>query len=624
MPELAEELRRLRMIQTAQKQAEHQAANPDETIGYEHARAESRGLHVRCPHCHNPVEIIVDTQLTDIACNTCGSYFSLVGDETDSHQAATITTIGHFELIERLGIGGFGTVWKARDTKLDRIVAVKIPRKGKLEPTEVEQFIREARVAAQLEHPNIVSVHEVGREAETVYIVSDYVRGVTLCDWLTGQHLTAREVAELCAKLADALHHAHEAGVIHRDLKPANIMIDADGEPHLMDFGLAKREVGEITMTVDGQILGTAAYMSPELAQGEAHRSDRRTDVYSLGVILFELLTGELPFRGNHHMLIHQAIHDEPPNPRTLNGRVARDLETICLKCLQKAPPARYDSAHELAEDLGRFFRDEPIKARPVSRFQHGWMWCRRNPVTAGFLSTTLALVSLLVVAGWWAYIDERHDRQKIEEALEQENLIRQALLQTETFRVFDTAVNQAADDPDFLAIITRTLADEELSKLRAILSDPAVEFRLGDERQKAQQQLIDHIVGKPLQKWTLSKFLNPPANKKIFAWFVLDDRGLMIAREPVGDGALNALGKNYARRTYFHGGTRDYDSLGEYLRNAPADRRRLDKTSLSRGFVTEETKEPVVVVSTPIMQKEQFLGVVGLMVKLVTSLDDD
>ena len=310
----------------------------EQTIDHTPSRGDSRGLRIRCPHCSNQVELLTDTPFDEISCGSCGSMFSLVDRAEATQMASPLKTIDRFDLVARLGVGGFGTVWKARDRELDRVVAVKIPRRGQLSAAEIEQFFREARSAAQLRHPHIVSVFEVGRDGETLYIVSDYVRGVALSDWLTGHRPSPWEVAELCFTVADALQHAHEHGVIHRDLKPSNIMIDEAGKPHLMDFGLAKREVGEITMTVDGQILGTPAYMSPEQAGGQGHWTDRRTDIYSFGVILFELLTGELPFRGNPQMQIHQRLTEDAPNARHLNSHIPRDLATICAKCLEREP----------------------------------------------------------------------------------------------------------------------------------------------------------------------------------------------------------------------------------------------------------------------------------------------
>jgi serine/threonine protein kinase len=368
----------------------------DGTIAHHPTRKDSRGLQICCPHCSNFVEVLTDTPYEEISCSTCGSTFSLVDREEMTRMAAPLKSIGRFDLISRLGLGGFGTVWKARDRDLDRTVAVKIPRRGQLAPSEIDQFFREARAAAQLRHPNIVQVHEVGRDGDTLFIVSDLVRGVTLSDWLTGKRLAIKEAAQLCIPIVAALHHAHQQGVVHRDLKPSNIMIDEEGQPHLTDFGLAKREIGEITMTVDGQILGTPSYMSPEQAAGEGHWTDRRTDIYSFGVVLFELLVGELPFRGNAQMQVHQRLTEDAPDPRKLNNHIPRDLATICWKCLEREPGNRYATAAEVGDELQRFLRGEPIHARPLSPIGRFSRWAQRKPMVA----TTAALTIILAIFG--------------------------------------------------------------------------------------------------------------------------------------------------------------------------------------------------------------------------------
>jgi serine/threonine protein kinase len=314
--------------------------------------------------------------------------------------------LGDYELLEEVGRGGQGVVFRARQKSLNRTVALKVISLGQwASKAHLKRFRLEAEAAARLEHPGIVPIHEVGERDGSCYFSMKFVEGGQLDEVARREPMPIRRAVELIAKVARTVHYAHEHGILHRDIKPGNILLDAKGEPHLTDFGLARLVESESSVTHTLEVLGTPSYMAPEQAVGNNAAVSSVTDVYGLGAVLYQLLTGQPPFAGGAtYETIKLLLDTEPRQPRLLNPKIDRDLSTICLKCLEKDPKRRYSSALALAEDLERWLKHEPILARHTGILTRGKKWVQRNPPSALLAAS---LIALAAAAGWIVWKSE-------------------------------------------------------------------------------------------------------------------------------------------------------------------------------------------------------------------------
>jgi eukaryotic-like serine/threonine-protein kinase len=394
-----------------------------------------------------------------------------------------------FEILEELGRGGMGVVYKARQINLNRPVALKMVLAGAhAGPVALTRFYREAQAVASLHHPDIVQIHHVGEAGGLPYFCLEFIEGGSLARQIDGRPQDITHAACTIRILARAIHAAHLQGIVHRDLKPANILVTADGRPKITDFGLAKRVGDDTDQTRTGAIVGTPDYMAPEQACGQAHDAGPLVDQHALGAILYELLTGRPPFRGmTPSDTIEQVRTQEPVPPTRLQPKVPRDLETICLKCLQKESNRRYPDADALADDLDRFLDGRPVLARRISAVEHLGRRCRRNPWVAGLLAAVLVLLVAVVTgstvfavnlarAHGAAIAAFRGECQKSYELLSE--MQRTELAVEQAKRETRLAHNQAARARDALADLVRSLTNidgtRDVRSKFARLDDPS------------------------------------------------------------------------------------------------------------------------------------------------------
>jgi serine/threonine-protein kinase len=480
-----------------------------------------------------------------------------VQGEGPAEPAAKVPSIPGYRILGKLGEGGMSMVYKAHHLPLNRQVALKtiLPR-NELSEEALARFLGEAQAVARLRHPHIVQIHDIGSCGEVPYFCLEFVEGGSLDKKLAGTPQLPRSAAQFVEILARAMHHAHQCRIVHRDLKPGNILLAPSKrpeaaslggepgqaeryEPKITDFGLAKQLDSDQRKTQANVILGTASYMAPEQAAGKSSQSDPLVDVYALGAILYEMLTGRPPFKGATWQDTLEAVRtQEPVPPSRLQPKTPRDLETICLKCLQKEPARRYGTALALAEDLERFLAGEPIRARPVGALERLWRWCRRHPALAGFGVTALLLLILATAIA--VSVAQARAARLEEEVLRSNVYAAQGVASTVLwqFHRLSEPVVQVAEDPE----LSRLLQQDNRRGLQKFLTR------------------IHHYYAKPAHG-----FAQPGGERDFQSWHLLDKDGTLVADTSLLYLPPNfkVLGNSLLWRDYFQGAMRNKGENG-------------------------------------------------------------
>ncbi len=471
-------------------------------------------------------------------------------------------SFGHYQLLEPIAKGGMGIVYKARQRNLNRIVAIKMILAGQFaDQADIDRFYAEAEAAAALSHPNIVAIHEVGEVQGQHFFSMDFIDGQSLSGLVHESPLPPRQAAELVRTIAETMQYAHDSGIVHRDLKPSNVLLDKRQRPLITDFGLAKHVTGQSQMTMAGAVIGTPSYMPPEQAAGDGASVGPWSDLYSLGAILYETLTGRPPFRAaTPFETVRQVLEIEPISPRLLNPGVPRDLETICLKCLQKERSRRYASAQDLADELGRFLRGEPIQARPISQVARCWRLVQRNPLTSSAIAAAAAMLLATAGISTVAYVQTSAALSQSETSLREALAAVNDLFTTVSE---DTLLNQPGMQPLRKDLLNKALAYyQRFLKQRA--NDPRVQdelaaawFRVGlitEALQSPDEALPHYSEAKAMQERLLAARPADPARL-----------------EALGN-TLNALGTVWTKK-------KDYEAALKQFGAAVDVRSRLAKT---------------------------------------------